>query len=126
MLDQAYDLRRLTMQHSGPASPDAGQRPALLAVAGGKGGVGTTTAAVKLAEALTQAGQRTLLIDADPRGGNAAMLCGIEERYSLADVLSGRRRLADAVETAVSGLRLMAGIAGPRNSGKDRRPRPSD
>ena len=31
--------------------------------------------------ALTHAGKRTLLVDADPRGGDAAMLCGVEERH---------------------------------------------
>jgi len=37
------------------------------------------------------------------------MLRGIEERYSLADLLTGRRRWDEVVETAPGGLRLIAG-----------------
>jgi flagellar biosynthesis protein FlhG len=109
MLDQADDLRRLATHYGCPVAPCATQRPTVLAVAGGKGGVGTTTIAMRLTELLTQAGRRALLVDADPRGGNAAMLCRIEERYSLADVLAGRRNWAEAIETGPSGIRLVAG-----------------
>ena len=68
MLDQAHDLRRLATECRPTAARSAG-RPRLLALTGGKGGVGTTTMAIRLATTLTQAGQRTLLVDADPRGG---------------------------------------------------------
>lgn len=122
MLDQAHDLRRLAIHGCPPALSHAPQRPALLVVTGGKGGVGTTTVSLKLAEVLTRAGKRVLLVDADPRGGNAALLCGIEERHSLADVLAGRSTLAEAVETAPGGVQLIAGIGGRRISARHRRP----
>jgi flagellar biosynthesis protein FlhG len=109
MLDQADDLRRLTTQRECVSSPCAVERPTILVVTGGKGGVGTTTIAVRLANSLTLSGRRTLLIDADPRGGNAAMLCGVEEQHSLADVLAGRRNWAEAIETSPNGVRLIAG-----------------
>ena len=109
MLDQAYDLRRLAKPDGRPELPRVAERPALLAVTGGKGGVGTTTVALRLAEALTQAGRRALLVDADPRGGNAALLCGIEEERSLADVLAGRHTWVEAAETGPGGIRLIAG-----------------
>ena len=63
----------------------------MIVVAGGKGGVGTTTLAVELALAMSRRHRRTLLVDA-ARGGDAAITCGIEPRHSLADVLAGGAR----------------------------------
>jgi flagellar biosynthesis protein FlhG len=109
MLDQADDLRRLAMDRSRPKSVQAVSRPTLLAVAGGKGGVGTTTVAIGIAAGMTRAGNRTIVIDADPRGGDVALRCGLEERYSLADLLNYRQTWADVVEASPSGVRLVAG-----------------
>jgi len=46
----------------------ATERPALVAVLGGKGGVGSTTVAVNLAAAAIAAGTRAMFLDADQRG----------------------------------------------------------
>ena len=81
-------------------------------VAGGKGGVGTTTVALALAATVAKAGRRTLLIDADSRGGDAALLCGIEERYTLADVLAGRRTWNEAVCAGPAGVEIVASQRG--------------
>ena len=84
----------------------------LLVVVGGKGGVGTTTVALNLAAALGQSGKRTLLIDADPGGGDAAVICGIEERYTLADVLAGRQTWDEATCGGPGGVQLVVGQQG--------------
>jgi flagellar biosynthesis protein FlhG len=117
MFDQAHDLRRLASQRIRPAVAHEGRRPSLLVTAGGKGGVGTTTVAIQLAAALTPTGQRVVLVDADPRGGDVALRCGAEERHNLGDLLSGRRAWGEVVETAPNGLRLVAGCRWPDDWG---------
>ena len=81
MIDQANELREL-VRHAAAPRPPCAQRPAVIVVAGGKGGVGTTTLAVELALAMSRRDRRTLLVDA-ARGGDAAITCGIEPRHSL-------------------------------------------
>ncbi len=126
MLDQAHDLRRLAIERSRPMTADSTARPTLLAVTGGKGGVGTTTIAINLATALAAAGKRPLLVDADPRGGDAALWCDIQERYTLADLLAGRRTWAEVIEPAAGGVRLVAGLGGRMTSTTAHRPSPTN
>lgn len=112
MRDQADDLRQLVRQRLGTAAaPDApGVR--LLAVSGGKGGVGATTIALNLAVAFARRGARAVLVDADPHGGDLALRCRLEARHTLADVLSGQRSVREAVEPGPWGIRVLPGAWG--------------
>jgi len=108
MYDQANELRQLVSQRTlAPGRPPGGAR--LLVVAGGKGGVGTTSVAIHLAVALAQGGFHPVLVDADVDGGSAALLCGIQERYTIADALAGRRSVQESLEVGPAGIRVLAG-----------------
>lgn len=89
----------LTAHHDappGPPSPGLGHKPAakplllanagaVIAVASGKGGVGKSTVAVNLAIALSQAGQRVGLLDADVYGPSLPTLLGLNRRPEMRD-----------------------------------------
>lgn len=109
MIDQANDLRRLVTQstelpHAAPSRPVKA-----VLVAGGKGGVGTTTIAVNLAVAAAQQGMRTILVDADPDGPDVQTLCRIRQRYTISDVLKGRRTLGEALQPGPGGVTILPG-----------------
>jgi len=112
MYDQANDLRQLVRHCAGAETPGHEQRPGMIVVGSGKGGVGTTTVAVNLAVAFVQRGRRTALIDADPRSGDVALLCGLRERYTVADVLANKRTVSEALQIGPCGVRVVPGVWG--------------
>jgi flagellar biosynthesis protein FlhG len=112
MHDQADHLRLLARRWTADHEPD-GDAPRKIVVSAGKGGVGTTTVAVNLAAAVARQGCRTVLIDADFRGADAALLCGIESRDTIADVLSGRRSIHEVLQGGPAGIQFVPGIWSP-------------
>jgi len=86
--------------------------PRILAVGGGKGGVGKSLVSANLAAALAAAGRRCVVIDADLGGANLHTLLGVSRpRYSLSHLLAGDvSSLADLmVQTSVPNLWLVSG-----------------
>jgi flagellar biosynthesis protein FlhG len=99
--DQATGLRR------------RGSRPVkVLTVTGGKGGVGKTNISANLAIALAQLGRRVMLLDADLGLANVDVLLGLQPQSTLADVLHGRRGLAEVIVTGPAGIRVVPGASG--------------
>lgn len=86
----------------------------VLAFFGGKGGSGVTTTATNVAVWLRRStGKPTLLLDLDLDLGSAALLLGVQPRYTLVDVVRNFHRidddlLASYVERHDSGLHLLA------------------
>jgi flagellar biosynthesis protein FlhG len=101
-IDQAAGLRRLAQ-----ALPVK-----VIAVTGGKGGVGKTTVAVNLGTALTALGRRVMLLDADLGLANADVVLGMRARLNLEHVINGECALEDVILTAASGLRLVPASSG--------------
>jgi pilus assembly protein CpaE len=66
----------------------------IIAVFSGKGGTGVSFFATNLATAMSVP---TLIVDLNLQSGDAASFLGVEARYSLADFVSNRSRLDDAL-----------------------------
>jgi pilus assembly protein CpaE len=80
-------VERVVGHHVASAAPGK-----VLAILGAKGGVGATTLAVNIATAL--ASRQVLLVDLHVNGhGDAAVLLGVEPRFSVADALENTGRL---------------------------------
>ncbi|WP_329135921.1 P-loop NTPase [Streptomyces sp. NBC_01476] len=84
---------------------------ALVAVAGAKGGVGTTVIAVQLALAAHASGRSTALVDLDLQGGDIASFLDVQFRRSVADLADiadvSSRVLHDAMYVHESGPALL-------------------
>ncbi len=109
MNDQATVLRQLVQQRQETSCLDD-RPPTLLTVASGKGGVGTTTIALNIAAAAAANGLRTVLVDADLRGGDVQQMCQFQNIYSVADVLAGRRSVHEVLISGPGGLQIVPGI----------------
>jgi len=78
----------------------------VVAVTGGKGGVGKTSVAVNLAAAEAARGKRVLLLDGDLGLANVDVLLGLTPRFTLAHVLDGKCTLEESILTAPQGFRV--------------------
>lgn len=90
-------------------------RPRLVAVGGGKGGVGKTFVVANLAAALARSGHPVVVVDADLDGANLHTALGLAApRVSLADYVAQREDDVGKLvsETAIPNLRLIAGTQG--------------
>jgi len=84
----------------------------VIAVTGGKGGVGKTSVSVNLATAMAASGKRVVLLDGDLVLANADVFLGLSPRYTLAHVLSGERTLDEVVIQDPQGFLVVPAASG--------------
>lgn len=84
----------------------------VIAVTGGKGGVGKTCVAANLGLTLASMGRAVMLMDADLGLANLDVVLGLRCRRTLADVLDGHCELADIVVTGPQGMQVVPGASG--------------
>lgn len=84
----------------------------VIAVTGGKGGVGKTNVSVNLGLALTEMGRRVTLLDADLGLANVDVLLGLKPRHTLRDVLDATCHMRDVVVNGPKGLKIVPAASG--------------
>ncbi|WP_425605417.1 MinD/ParA family protein [Pseudoxanthomonas putridarboris] len=98
-----------------PPLPGAFHPVRVIAITGGKGGVGKTNVSVNLAVSLAEQGKRTLLMDADLGLANVDVLLGLSPKFTLADLVAGRCQLDDVLVEGPEGVLIVPASSGFRH-----------
>ena len=84
----------------------------VIAVTGGKGGVGKSNVSINMSVCLATMGRRVALLDADLGLANIDVLLGLRPERNLEDVLSGECSLNDIMLTGPGGIRIIPASSG--------------
>jgi flagellar biosynthesis protein FlhG len=84
----------------------------VIAVTSGKGGVGKSNIVANLGLALARQGLKVLLIDADLGLANLDILLGLTASFTIHDVLSLEKPLAEAVVPGPEGVKILPASSG--------------
>lgn len=86
--------------------------PRVLAITGGKGGVGKTSVSVNLAIALARSGSKVCLFDADTGLANINVMLGLHPAYTLEHLFTGEKPIQDIVLEGPAGIDIIPGASG--------------
>lgn len=87
----------------------------VIAVTGGKGGVGKTNVSVNLSISLAELGRQVVLLDADLGLANVDIMLGISAKRTLEDVLRGDCNLVDILVPGPKGIRIVPAASGTQH-----------
>ncbi len=103
--DQASSLRRMNQS----------RLIKVIAVTGGKGGVGKTNVTLNTAISLAQQGKRVMVLDADLGLANVDVLLGLRVEKNLSHVLSGECTLDDVLVEGPYGIKIAPATSGSQS-----------
>jgi len=102
IMDQATGLRKIV--NPKPVK--------VIAVSGGKGGVGKTSVSINLATSLAKDGEEVLLLDADLGLANIDVLLGLNPAYDLSHVIAGERTLEEVIIDGPANVKVIPASSG--------------
>jgi flagellar biosynthesis protein FlhG len=105
MTDQASGLRKMQTQKS----------IKVIAITGGKGGVGKTNVSLNTAISLAHQGNRVLVLDADLGLANVDVMLGLRVKRNLSHVLSGECELDDIIIEGPAGINVIPATSGTQS-----------
>ncbi len=77
--------------------------------ASGKGGTGKTTVVANLGAGIAKLGKDVIVLDADVTMADLGLVFNLDERFSLHEVLAGKRKPSDAIYDVGDGLKVLQG-----------------
>ncbi len=118
-MNQAETLERI-MTHSAEQKKTTNRKqgavltspPRVICVTSGKGGVGKTNIVTNLGFALSKAGKKVLVLDADLNLANVDILLGLTPRYNLHHVFMGEKSLQEVLVQGPAGLLILPASSG--------------
>ena len=84
----------------------------VIAVTGGKGGVGKSNVSINLSVSLAAMGRRVALMDADLGLANIDVLLGLRPKQNIENVLAGECSLTDIMLAGPGGIRIIPASSG--------------
>jgi len=105
MTDQASGLRKMHEL----------KKMKVIAVSGGKGGVGKTNVSLNTAISLAYLGKRVLVLDADLGLANVDVMLGLRVQRNLSHVLSGECELDDVIIEGPAGIKIIPATSGTQS-----------
>ena len=103
--DQASSLRRMNQS----------RLIKVIAVTGGKGGVGKTNVTLNTAISMAKQGKRVMVLDADLGLANVDVMLGLRVEKNLSHVLSGECTLDDVLVTGPHGIKIAPATSGTQS-----------
>lgn len=110
MKDQAERLRELMRNKE--KSRAANKKAKVLAITSGKGGVGKTNFAINLAISIKRLGHKVLVLDADLGLANVEILTGTNAKYTILDLILGRKSINEIIIHGPEEIKLISGGSG--------------
>lgn len=84
----------------------------VIAVSGGKGGIGKSNVSVNLAVGLAKLGRSVMLLDADLGMANIDIMLGIQPEFDLQHVISGQCTLEEVIFNGPFGIKIIPASTG--------------
>lgn len=88
------------------------KRARVITITSGKGGVGKSNTAINLSMALSDLGQRVVVIDADFGLANIEILLGIRPKYNLSDILFNNKTIHEVITYGPKNIGFISGGSG--------------
>ncbi|WP_108649744.1 MinD/ParA family protein [Dongshaea marina] len=87
----------------------------VIAVTGGKGGVGKTSVTLNMAIAMASQGVRVMVLDADLGLANVDVMLGVRAKHNLSHVLSGECSLDEIIVHGPQGVMIIPATSGTQS-----------
>ena len=118
-MDQASSLRKIVNKNVSRIKKESPDRreisyrpPRVISVTSGKGGVGKTNIVGNLAMALTDLGQRVLVLDADLGLANIDIIFGVHPTHNIGHVINGEKALSEIIMKGPRGIQIIPAGSG--------------
>jgi flagellar biosynthesis protein FlhG len=113
--DQATGLRKMIKGESGKIHQlreNNGDRPKVITITSGKGGVGKTNVVVNLAVTCQRMGRKVLIFDADLGLANIDIIFGLNPKHNIEEIIKGEKELSEIILEGPEGVSIIPAGSG--------------